>query len=117
MKRSLLNNLSANTLQLIINQLAGLIIFYILSIGLDKPSFGQINLALALMLAIFNILSFGIDQIAVRKLASGEDPGTIISLYLSHGLITGLVFYGLLFMGRFLFPLVNSYDIILLIGA
>ena len=44
------NNLSANTLQLIINQLFGLVIFYILSTGLDKNSFGQINLALALML-------------------------------------------------------------------
>jgi O-antigen/teichoic acid export membrane protein len=117
MKRKLVNNLSANTLQLIVNQLFGLIIFYILSTSLDKNSFGQINLALALMLAIFNILSFGIDQIAVRKLASGEDPQTMLSLYLSHVLITGLVFYGLLFIGRFLFPSANAYDIILLIGA
>jgi O-antigen/teichoic acid export membrane protein len=117
MKRKLVNNLSANTLQLIVNQLFGLIIFYILSASLDKNSFGQINLALALMLAIFNILSFGIDQITVRKLASGEDPQTMLSLYLSHVLITGLVFYGLLFIGRFLFPSANAYDIILLIGA
>ena len=117
MKRKLVNNLSANTLQLIINQLFGLVIFYILSTGLDKTSFGQINLALALMLAIFNILSFGIDQIAVRKLASGEDPRTIVSLYLGHVLITGLAFYGLLFAGRLLFPSINGYNIILLIGA
>jgi O-antigen/teichoic acid export membrane protein len=117
MKRKLVNNLSANTLQLIINQLAGLIIFYILSTGLDKNNFGQINLALALMLAIFNILSFGIDQIAVRKLASGENPQTVLSLYIGHVLITGLVFYGLLFTGRFLFPFINAYNIILLIGA
>ena len=117
MKAKLVNNLSANTLQLIINQLAGLIIFYILSIGLDKNSFGQINLALALMLAIFNILSFGIDQIAVRKLASGENPSTILSLYISHVLITGLVFYTLLFIGKLLFPFINAYNIILLIGA
>lgn len=117
MKRKLVNNLSANTLQLIINQLSGLIIFYLLSAGLDKNSFGQINLALALMLAIFNILSFGIDQIAVRKLASGEDPQTILSLYLTHVLIIGLAFYGLLFIGKPLFPAINSYNIILLIGA
>jgi len=117
MKRSLLNNLSANILQLIINQLAGLVIFYILSIGLDKNSFGQINLALALMLAIFNILSFGIDQIVVRKIASGEHPKIIISLYLCHVLITGLAFYGLLFAGRWLFPSIDYYNIVLLIGA
>src|SRR5258708_10805635 len=116
MKAKLVNNLSANTLQLIINQLLGLVIFYILSTGLDKNSFGQINLALALMLAIFNILSFGIDQIAVRKLASGEHLKTVLSLYLTHVLITGLAFYGLLLAGWFLFPFINDYDVILLIG-
>jgi O-antigen/teichoic acid export membrane protein len=117
MKRKLVNNLSANTLQLIINQLFGLIIFYILSTGLDKNSFGQINLALALLLAIFNILSFGIDQIAVRKIASGENPQIVLSLYIGHVLITGFAFYGLLFAGSFLFPFISSYNIILLIGA
>ncbi len=118
MKRKLVNNLSANTLQLIINQLFGLIIFYILSTGLDKNSFGQINLALALLLAIFNILSFGIDQIVVRKVASGENPRLILSVYISHVLITGIAFYGLLLFGRVLFPTaINPYNLILLIGA
>ena len=118
MKRKLVNNLSANTLQLIINQLFGLVIFYILSTGLDKNSFGQINLALAILLAIFNILSFGIDQIAVRRLASGANPQLILSLFITHVLITGFAFYALLLFGRFLFsPFINSYDIILLIGA
>jgi len=117
MRNKLIKNLSANTLQLIVNQLAGIIIFYILSTGLDKNNFGQINLALALMLAIFNILSFGIDQIAVRKLASGDNPQSILSLYLFHVLATGFTFYLLLFLGRFLFPSLSTYNIILFIGA
>lgn len=117
MKSKLIKNLSASTLQLIINQLAGLIVFYIISRGLDKDSFGEINLALALMLAIFNILSFGIDQIAARELASGENPQNILPVYLCHVLITGFAFYLLLFLGRFLFSALNAYDVILLIGA
>ncbi|MDO3624767.1 oligosaccharide flippase family protein [Mucilaginibacter sp. BT774] len=117
MRRALIKNLSANTLQLIINQLAGLIIFYIISKGLDKDSFGEINLALALMLAGFNILSFGIDQIAVRKLASGENPQNILPVYLCHVLITGFAFYLLLFLGRFMFTSLSAYDVILFIGA
>jgi O-antigen/teichoic acid export membrane protein len=115
--RTKLVNLSANTLQLVINQLSGLVIFYILSISLDKNSFGEINLALALLLASFNILSFGIDQVAVRKIATGENPRTIVSLYLVHVFITGLAFYGLLLLGRGLFPShISIYDLILLIG-
>ncbi len=118
MKSKLVNNLSANTLQLIINQLFGLVIFYILSTGLDKTSFGEINLALALLLTIFNTLSFGIDQVVVRKVASGDNPQHILSLYIGHVLITGLAFYVLLLFGRGLFPsTINSYDLVLLIGA
>jgi len=117
MKTKLVKNLSANTLQLIINQLSGLVIFYILSVSLDKNSFGEINLALALLLASFNILSFGIDQVSVRKIASGENPQKVISLYLAHVLITGFAFYGLLLLGRGLFPShISTYNLLLLIG-
>ena len=117
MRRTLIKNLSANTLQLIINQLAGLIIFYVISKGLDKDSFGQISLAFAVMLAVFNTLSFGIDQITVRKLASGDDPQNILPIYLCHVLITGLTFYLLLFLGQFLFGSLSAYNVILFIGA
>src|SRR5437868_2809133 len=114
-KSMLIKNLSANTLQLIINQLAGLIIFYLISKDLDKDSFGELNLALALMLAVYNILTFGIDQIAVRKLASGENLQNILPIYLFHVLTTGFLFYLLLLLGQFLFASVNAYDVILFI--
>jgi len=67
MKSKLVQNLSVNATQLVLNQLLGLGIFYILSTGLDKDSFGEINLALAVLLAVFNILSFGIDQLIIKK--------------------------------------------------
>ena len=117
MRKTLIKNLSANTLQLIINQLAGLIIFYVISKGLDKDSFGQISLAFAVTLAVFNTLSFGIDQITVRKLASGDDPQNILPIYLCHVLITGFTFYLLLFLGQFLFGSLSAYNVILFIGA
>jgi hypothetical protein len=43
MKKKLLHDISANTLQVIINQLCGLVIFYILSAQLTKNDFGEIN--------------------------------------------------------------------------
>src|SRR5437588_7959265 len=115
--RTKLANLSANTLQLVINQLSGLVIFYILSVSLDKNSFGEINLALALLLASFNILSFGIDQVSVRKIAMGENREKVISLYLIHVFITGFAFYGVLLLGCELFsPHISTYNLLLLIG-
>ena len=117
MKKRLIQNLSVNTIQLIINQLLGLGIFYVLSTGLDKNSFGQINLSLAILLAVFNILSFGIDQLVIKKIAAGANIRSLLSIYFFHVIITGFVFYGLLFLGSALFPHTDRlYNILLLIG-
>lgn len=110
-------NLSANALQLVVNQLLGLVIFYVLSTGLSKDAFGQLNLALAILLSAFNILSCGMDQLIVKKIAADEDKQSALSLYIIHTTITGLGFYGLLLAGYLLFPNVPAiYHILLLIG-
>lgn len=117
MKRTLGHNLSANTFQLAVNQLFGLGIFYILSTGLDKHNFGQINLALAILLAAFNILSCGIDQLVIKKVAAGDNVHPVLSLYIYHVVFTGLAFYGMLAIGFFFFPHSdNLYSLLLLIG-
>jgi O-antigen/teichoic acid export membrane protein len=117
LKSNLLKNLSANTIQLVINQLSGLVIFYILSSGLDKNSFGQLNLALAILLVAFNLLSLGIDQVAIRKIASGDPADSVLSLYLFHVLVTGVLFYAVLLIGSFFINLQNGlYPLLLLIG-
>ena len=118
MKNKLVHNLSANTLQLVINQLFGLFIFYILSVNLDKNSFGQVNLALAVLLSAFNILSFGIDQVVIKKVAHGDDAQTVLSLYVFHVILTGAFFYGMLLIGRMFFVQDRElYSLILLIGV
>lgn len=117
MKGKNLADLSFNTLQLIVNQAFGLIIFYVLSTSLDKHSFGEINLALAILLAVFNILSLGIDQLSVRKIASGANPRQLLASYLSHVLLTGLLFYGLLIAGGYMLPRpIETYQLLLVIG-
>jgi O-antigen/teichoic acid export membrane protein len=117
MKKKLIQNLSINAVQLIVNQLLGLGIFYVLSTGLDKNNFGQINLVLAILLSVFNILSFGMDQMVVKKIAAGSDTSSVLSIYLVHVLISGLIFYGLLFAGSVFFHNKNElYSLLLLIG-
>ena len=99
-----LKNVSVNTLQLIINQLFGLLIFYALSKGLDKNTFGQVNWSLAVLLTAFAVLTFGIDQLLVKKIASGHDRQSIFNAYLFHVIISGGLFYGLLLLHYLLFP-------------
>ncbi|RKR83529.1 O-antigen/teichoic acid export membrane protein [Mucilaginibacter gracilis] len=118
MKGKLLQNLSANSVQLIVNQLFGVVIFFVLSAHLDKQNFGQLNLVLAMLLAIFNVLSFGIDQVIVRKIAAGDDAESLLSSYLFHVIITGALFYAILFLLHYFDPqLLGGNALLLLIGA
>jgi len=117
MKKNLAQNISANALQLVVNQVLGLGIFYILSTSINKNDFGQINLALAILLSAFNILSLGIDQLVIKKIASGDSVQHTLSLYIFHVLLAGAVFYGLLLSGRTFLPhQTDIYNIVLLIG-
>jgi len=118
MKKRLIQNLSANTLQLVINQLFGVLMFYVLSVNLDKDSFGLINLALTVVFTAFNILSFGIDQTVVKKVANGDDTRSVLSIYIFHVVFTGILFYGLLLLGKLFFTGdALLYRLILFIGA
>jgi O-antigen/teichoic acid export membrane protein len=68
MQRKFIRDISANSFQVITNQLCGLAIFYVLSVYFSKNDFGEINWSLAILLTVFSILSLGIDQLVVKKL-------------------------------------------------
>lgn len=104
MQNRLFRNISANIVQQIVNQLFGVVIFFVLSRQLDKSSFGQLNGCLALLLICFSVLSFGLDQLIVKKIAAGEPPTLVLSLYMIHIWGTGLLFYSLLAGVWLLFP-------------
>ncbi len=104
MRHRFIHDISANTLQVAINQGCGLLIFYILSLALGKDLFGELNWTLAVLLTLFGILSFGIDQVAVRKIAAGGSPHLVLSVYLTHVVIWGLTVYGLLALACWIFP-------------
>ncbi len=117
MKQKIIRGLSANTLQLIINQLFGFVIFYILSRGLSKSSFGELNWTLAVLLTSFGLLSFGIDQVLVKKIAAGGNISTLVPLFVFHTIIAGVLFYGLLFFTALIFPdFFVRHNLLLLIG-
>src|ERR1700681_3475524 len=101
MSRKLIHDISANSLQLGINQACGFIIFYVLSVYFSKNDFGEINWSLAVLLTSFNILSFGIDQVVVKKIAAGQSPKLILSVYITHVLLSGGLFYVILLMINF----------------
>ena len=89
MKRKLYHDLSVNTMQVLINQVCGFTIFYVLSVFFSKNDFGEISWSLAVLLTAFSILSFGIDQLTVKKVAEGIDVSAILPEYIMHVLLAG----------------------------
>ena len=116
MKKKFIHDISANTLQVIINQLSGVAIFYVLSVFFSKNDFGEINWSLAVLLTAFSILSFGIDQVVVKKIASGENPQFILSIYFIHVLLAGSFFYIALLIVQFFFPGFQPTHLLLFLG-
>jgi O-antigen/teichoic acid export membrane protein len=117
MKRKFLHDISVNTLQLIIVQSCGVIIFYLLSTRLGKNEFGEINWALAVLLTSFGVLAFGIDQIAIRRIASGINPAQLLTNCITHVLIAGCFFYIILWVSSILFSsFFNQHQVLLLLG-
>lgn len=108
----------ATTVQLLLNQLFSILVFYFLSRSLTKSDFGELNWTLAIFLAAFGMLSFGLDQVVVKKIAAGEERSSLLSLYFFHVVFTGGIFYAFLLLSNFLFPSFHqSHALLLMIGA
>lgn len=117
MKKKIIRDISFNSAQVIINQLCGLAIFYILSVNLIKSDFGEINWSLAVLLTAFNILSFGIDQAVIKKIVTGNNADIMFPAYVMHVFFSGLLGYGLLFCSSFFFKdFFQTHQVLLALG-
>ncbi len=100
----IVRHISDNAFQFGVNQVLGLGIFYVLSRGLDKPSFGELNWSLAFALSAFNLLGAGLDQLTIKKVAEGEDSDVAFYLYKTHVWVVGVGAYVFLWITAFCFP-------------
>ncbi len=117
MRRKFIRDISANSFQVIINQICGLATFYVLSVYFSKNDFGEINWSLAILLTVFSILSLGIDQLMVKKIAAKENPALILSVYQLHVIITGVGFYTFMLVAYSIFPsLLQKHYLLLFLG-
>lgn len=104
MKRNFLKDISASTIQVVLNQSLGLLAFIIISRYLVKADYGELNWSLALLTFIITLLSLRLEQIVVRKVASGEDASKMLALFAGHAVFSGIVFYMFLLLASLIFP-------------
>lgn len=88
-KKRLIKDISANTLQTVITQLFGLLIFYITSKYLLKDDFGEFNWCMAVGSTLIAVSSLGLDLVFVKRIALGGDVLTISGIHFFHTVIAG----------------------------
>ena len=117
MPGKLLRDISASTIQVVVNQLLGAIAFFLISIYLPKESFGELNWSLAIFIFANTFLSFRLEQIVVKRSATEKDSSKIMTLYLMHVLFAGVGFYLLLLLLKVVAPTFFSvHNLLLIVG-
>lgn len=117
MKQNFLKDISASTVQVVLNQVLGLLVFIIISRYLEKSVYGELNWSLAILTFIITILSLRLEQIVVRKVAAGDDPSKMLALFTGHAFFLSLLFYLLLFVLSLLFPsFFHQHELLLILA-
>ncbi len=108
LKRKVITDISANTVQTVVTQVFGLVIFYITSKYLPKDVYGEFNWSMALGSTIIAIASFGLDLVFVKRISAGENRLLISGLHLFHTLAAGVLLSLLLVLLHFFVPAFNA---------
>lgn len=111
-----LKDVSASTVQIGVTQIANLVIFYLISKYISKEDFGFYNWSVALCTTLITILSFGMDLVYVKRVASGYKRSETISIHFFHSLLSGGILITIASIILFFFPdAVESKVIFLLV--
>lgn len=117
MTPKLFRDVSASTIQVVINQLLGLVVFLLTSWYLPKAIYGELNWSFAVLMFATTVLSLRLEQIVVKKSATEKDPSGIMTLFMIHVMVSGIGFYLLLFLLSLIFPaFFNTHSLLLVLG-
>lgn len=86
MKNNFLKIIFSSGLQAIAVQVLGVLFFLVISFSLSKEDFGVISGANAIAMMLTALLSFGLDQVVVRRIAASSRSDWAAVAYLFHSM-------------------------------
>lgn len=117
MQSKLFKDVSASSVQVLINHVLGTVVLLIISISLPKGDYGEFNWSFAVFTFAYSLLSLRLEQIVVKRSAIEKDSSKIMTLYLMHVLISGVGFYLLLLLLKLLSPsFFTSHNLLMMAG-
>jgi O-antigen/teichoic acid export membrane protein len=103
-KNNLLRIVFSSGLQAVAAQLLGMVFFYVVAGYMSKDDFGVISWANAAAVMLTTLLSFGMDQVVVRRIATSRTSEWAAAAYLVHAFFGSLIMFLLLMLYRSLAP-------------
>lgn len=108
MKKGILKSFFSSGLQAIAVQVLGALFIAIIAKFLDKDSFGMMQWANATAMFITTILSFGMEQVVVRRIAASDRSDWAAAAFLFHNFIGSVLAFGLTLTAAYFFPGANE---------
>lgn len=104
MRRGILKSFFSSGLQAIAVQVLGVLFIVVVAKVLPKEEFGIIQWANATAMFITTLLSFGMEQVVVRRIASSSSSDWAASAFLFHNFIGSLLAFCLTLLAAYLLP-------------
>ena len=104
MKNNLLRIVFSSGLQAVAAQVLGMVFFYVVAGYMSKDDFGVISWANAAAVMLTTLLSFGMDQVVVRRIATSKTSEWTAAAYLVHAFFGSVIMFLLLMLYRSLTP-------------
>lgn len=108
MKKKLLKSFFSSGLQAIAVQVLGVLFIAIAAKVLPKEDFGIIQTANAIAMFVTTILSFGMEQVVVRRIAASTSSDWAAAAFLFHNFIGSIVAFSIILLVAYIFPDPNS---------
>jgi O-antigen/teichoic acid export membrane protein len=96
MAKKIIRDVSSSTIQVILNQVLGLAIFYILSRYLSIEDFGELNWSIAVVSTLIILVGVGLEQIVLKRVAIRNDHALAARVFIFHTLLSSLLFFSVL---------------------
>lgn len=91
MKNNLLKSIFSSGLQAIAVQIIGVAFFFIISFYLTKDDFGIVTQLNSIAMLLTTLLSFGLEQVVVRRIAASKTSDWAAAAYLFHAFAGSLL--------------------------
>lgn len=104
MNKSILKSFFSSGLQAVAVQVLGVLFIVIVAKVLPKEEFGIIQTVNVIAMFITTLLSFGMEQVVVRRIAASSTSDWAASAFLFHNLIGSVLAFGLTVLVAYVYP-------------